>query len=245
MNNNYDAAKTTLVELGYNYTAGDLKWKLKVGKGSYVEPVVKTVVDAVNEYEGVAPVPCYTENKEQIIMALINFDGYLAGDLTTGDGVRNNEFWKVICTREEFNKCVEEMADNGMSITYSKYKDNYINNTGGMTNMNTKPVYTQAMADDGVMPSVGMEVMHLSVKKVVMLLADSNSKYVLKSVNDFYSLALRHDIKPLDTRTDTEKAIDNILALVAATPFKCKEQSKVILNEIKAGKVHGVTWSGK
>ena len=66
-----------------------------------------------------------------------------------------------------------------------------------MTNMNIKPVYSQAMVDAGVMPSVGMEVMHLSVKKVVMLPADSNSKYVLKSVNDFYSLALAHDIKPL------------------------------------------------
>ena len=38
MNNKYDAAKTTLEDLGYTYTAGNLKWKLKVGKGSYVEP---------------------------------------------------------------------------------------------------------------------------------------------------------------------------------------------------------------
>ena len=81
---------------------------------------------------------------------------------------------EIICTISDFNKCVEEM-----------------------TNMNIKPVYTQAMVDAGEPPNVGMEVMHLSVKKVVMLLADSNSKYVLKSVNDFYSLALAHDIKPL------------------------------------------------
>ena len=71
---------------------------------------MKTVIDAVNEFEGIAPTPCHAENKNQVIMAVINFDGYLVGDLTTGDGVRNNEFWKVICTREEFNQCVEEMS---------------------------------------------------------------------------------------------------------------------------------------
>ena len=71
---------------------------------------MKTVIDAVNEYEAVPPKPCYMENKEQIIMAKKPFEGYLTGDLTTGDGVRDNEYWKVICTREEFNQCVDEMS---------------------------------------------------------------------------------------------------------------------------------------
>ena len=71
---------------------------------------MKTVIDAVNEYEAIPPKPCYMENKEQIIMAKKPFEGYLTGDLTTGDGVRDNEYWKVICTREEFNQCVDEMS---------------------------------------------------------------------------------------------------------------------------------------
>ena len=74
-----------------------------------------------------------------------------------------------------------------------------------------QPVFTQSMTDNGELPQVGMKVKHLAVDKFVMLPADANSKYVLKSVNDMYSLALLHDIEPIDTRTDKEKAIDAIM----------------------------------
>ena len=107
-------------------------------------------------------------------------------------------------------------------------------------------IYTKEMVDAGVMPSVGMEVMHLSVKKVVMLLADSNSKYALKSVNDFYSLALAHDIKPLDTRTDKEKAFDKFLDdnYNSTKEEFCKSQSdRDFIEGLELAFNHGVTWS--
>ena len=107
---------------------------------------------------------------------------------------------------------------------------------------NIKPVYSQAMVDAGVMPSAGMEVMHLSVKKVVMLLADSNSKYVLKSVNDFYSLALAHDIKPLDTRTDRQKTIDDIHKVDQRVHDE-HDFNSAFLDAVINNEIHGITWS--
>ncbi len=86
-------------------------------------------------------------------------------------------------------------------------KQTYIN---ALTPKPSQPVFTQAMADNGESPVVGMKVKHRSVNKLVMLPADAKSKYVLKSINDMYSLALLHDIKPIDTRTSKEKAIDDM-----------------------------------
>ena len=74
----------------------------------------------------------------------------------------------------------------------------------------TKPVYTQAMCDNGELPSVGMEVMHHSVKKTVVGNHDVNYNFPLLSINNVYVLVGLRDIKPLTPpKTDKEKAIDD------------------------------------
>ena len=71
--------------------------------------------------------PTYIHNEQTNLF--FDCDSYLLLHSMTHKG--NYEF---ICNVGEFNQCVEEM-----------------------TNMNIKPIYTQAMVDAGVMPSVGME----------------------------------------------------------------------------------------
>jgi len=103
---------------------------------------MKTIIDAVNEFKGDLPkVDEEVEHVAQIIMAAMDFDEYKKGDITTGSGVSNNGFWNVICTAEEFNQCVDEMskAEWIKPVTLS-------------------PIYTQEMADNDVLPVVGMKL---------------------------------------------------------------------------------------
>ena len=51
-------------------------------------------------------------------------------------------------------------------------------------------------------------------------------------------------IKPIDTRTDKEKAIDDLFDIMNATPFKVKEQAELMLDRIINGKVFGVSFTG-
>jgi len=169
-------------------------------------------INAVNKYKAT------WENGKNYIYVGSSSNTIKCGSLQITHGMVENNQWDFVCNESEFNKCVEEM-----------------------TNMNIKLIYTKEMVDAGVMPSVGMEVMHLAVKKVVMLPADLNSKYVLNSVNDFYSLALIHDIKPLDTRTDKEKALDGLSWNGEGLTAKA---CVLALDLIMSGKVHGVTFTG-
>ena len=46
----------------------------------------------------------------QILQAKKEFDGYAEGELKNGRSVRCNEYWRVICTIEQFDQCVKEMS---------------------------------------------------------------------------------------------------------------------------------------
>ena len=121
---------------------------------------MKTVIDAVNEFKGVYfDGECGDEDhQDEVVVALDDFSDYQLGDIKIGSGNSGgNRYWKVICTREQFNQCVDEMATNyGTSETYANYKVNF-----EMINDDMKPVavptFTQEMADAGTLPSVGME----------------------------------------------------------------------------------------
>jgi len=89
---------------------------------------MKTVIDAVNEYKA------QWVNGRSYIYAGSPTNLQNKGSLQITYLLVENSQWNFVCTRDEFNQCVEEM-----------------------TNMNIRPVYTQAMVDAGVMPSVGME----------------------------------------------------------------------------------------
>mgnify|MGYP003646462935 CR=1 FL=1 len=103
--------------------------------------LVKTVIDAVNELRVCDPTRRLTNPGWYINqIGALSFNG------------------QQVCTREEYNKCVDEMSTNyGASIPYSQYKAD----SAGMDFCvpEVMPVYTQAMADKGQLPGVGMECM--------------------------------------------------------------------------------------
>jgi len=62
----------------------------------------------------------------------------------------------------------------------------------------SKPAYTQAMADNGELPLVGMEVMSMGVNKIVRLPPDTNRRFLLESVvMGIYDLALIEGISAI------------------------------------------------
>ena len=117
-------------------------------------------------------------------------------------------------------------------------------------NVTTKPVYTQAMDDNGVLPSVGMQctfkhggydcdgVVTAITKEYIVLTEKSGKERIRKSSES--------PIKPLDTRTTEQKQLDDI--------FKClpacikihsdrRAAAKLTLKAIKSGKITGVSFN--
>ena len=107
----------------------------------------------------------------------VNAVNTFRGEVPTISGVLLYMTMELLVTKREFNECVEEMSSNfGTSEAYSDYKASYkmINDdikpvtttyTGefGYDDKTVAPpvaVYTQKMADDGVMPKVGMECLY-------------------------------------------------------------------------------------
>jgi len=147
-----------------------------------------------------------------------------------------------VCTREEFNQCVEELSTNfGESQCYAEYKHYFP--------LPAKQVYTQAMADNGELPSVGMECMYkdactgnyievevLFINEWSIVLKQTGEGYgkdvsVAKHVNDV-------KLKPIDTRTDKEKAIEEYI--VTLPPITVNE-AELIKKAFDAG----VKWVGE
>tara|TARA_R110000772_G_scaffold222931_3_gene333361 strand:+ start:1325 stop:2071 length:747 start_codon:yes stop_codon:yes gene_type:complete len=110
------------------------------------------------------------------------------------------------------------------------------------------PVYTKEMADNGVFPVVGMECLVLNTNC-------SNPKYIKalikyvgqKVVYNYMDYPERCDnvktlkFKPLDTRTDKEKAIDDMYKSLNKDDSRqggCDD----LFDDIKAGKIHGVSF---
>jgi hypothetical protein len=133
-----------------------------------------------------------------------------------------------------------------------------------LTNLITRPVtsptplptYTKSIWEAGILPCVGMSCM--------IYYNETDSRFndffdceieILAVTGDVFTFinplkglgALKLELKiinPIDTRTDTEKAIDDLLD-------ECKRSSthdgviNNVFNAIKAGKIHGVTFTGK
>jgi hypothetical protein len=90
---------------------------------------MKTVIDAVNEFKGIWP---YNDSLVMYFFSGANGYGYYSKEADY-NGV-------TAFTSEKFNKCVDELS-----------KAEWMSKP--------KPVYTQAMADNGELPVVGMECM--------------------------------------------------------------------------------------
>lgn len=201
-------------------------------------------MDAVNEFKGECIFSfvnlCYgtTEKKYFAIndMADTNADEYF------------------ICLREEFNDLVSQLETNFNTINYS-YADHKeaINELKEMGIVDSKtpedkPVFTQAMADNGELPQVGMECMAYDVEsrefiKVTVLMRHKESIVVdVDGWDSAFVFGNSHEFKPIDTRTDTKKFADDMVT------FNKKELTWThisLAQAIKDNKIHGVKWVGE
>ena len=189
---------------------------------------MKTVIDAVNELKAEFSIE---GSEDQVVVAMSSFGSYKEGDIYTGSGNRNhpnNKHWGVICTHDEFDKCVDNLIGDPLKLI--KWKES----------KNIKPVYTQSMADSGE-----------PIKSGMLFSTETSNEYTAELVNDksvcftdeggfLIAIGIKF-AKPIDTRTDEEKSIDDLIS--ARKTCKVDENSKQILEAIKAGKIHGVTWS--
>lgn len=123
----------------------------------------------------------------------------------------------------------------------------------GLVELNKKPVYTQEMADAGELPKAGMECAFVSTfftnktsnKGVCKIIAYYKDK-VWCANREFECVINLSAItfKPIDKRTDKEKAADDILKSITSLPT-WSDKSKSIVSAIKSGKIHGVKWVGE
>lgn len=118
----------------------------------------------------------------------------------------------------------------------------------------SKPlVYTQEMSDNGVMPSVGMKCIAESKgigggsdlvtvsqinDKGQFACIDDNGDYLIHYPNEDKS----DSFKPIDQRTDTEKAIDSLNKFNLCM---CKDWQEDVIGFIKSGEFYGVKWVGE
>lgn len=108
---------------------------------------MKTVINAVNEFKGVWP---YSDSLVMYYFSGTNGYGYYSKE-SDYNGV-------TAFTSEKFNQCVDEMATN-----HGRHPHTYAEHKAAQEHLYGKikpvavPTFTQEMADDGVLPSVGME----------------------------------------------------------------------------------------
>lgn len=109
--------------------------------------------------------------------------------------------------------------------------------------------YTQEMYDAGELPRAGMKAMY-DGKEVTVIGFKTNGAIVFEMQNGFTNSMCKptgnHNIKPIDTRTDKEKAIDD---LSESYEIWNKKHSILVfiewfIEDIKAGKITGVKWVG-
>jgi hypothetical protein len=121
--------------------------------------------------------------------------------------------WELICTTDEFLATVAECETNfgECEQSYSNYTIDYVlrvrmDRFERMSNLGARltkkplfdvPIFTQEMSDNGVLPSVGMEVMIDGEKRVILMGADKDGDYITmsKGVYQFDSIGY---IKPLN-----------------------------------------------
>jgi len=179
-------------------------------------------MDAVNEYEGDWANAKYGDIDVKFIFVSKGEGSTWPKGMLVGDHENHSpSVFDEVCTREEFNQLVSECETNfGASVSYAEYKKLY-NSVMGESPLetplddNSKPVYTKEMADNGVIPSVGMEclIMYSSsnYKGTITYMGKGVGAYHSKDNDKEYTFAFNSvKFKPIDTRTDKEKAIDDI-----------------------------------
>ena len=116
----------------------------------------------------------------------------------------------------------------------------------------TKPIYTKEMSYNGELPLVGMECLFANrcdahpkhEKCTIEYIGDLYCVVVLEDNRQGCSRIANYSFKAIDTRSDKQKASEDILKLVSGLPT-WRNKSEAVVEAIKDGKIHGVTWSGK
>lgn len=122
----------------------------------------------------------------------------------------------------------------------------------------SKPVFTQAMADKGELPSVGMECLatytdwRSSPENVVIECVIPNWVWVSfpdKSVeDDFYCISIPlSKVKFKAIQTDEDKAVEDMVEHLTNEGIVTYDNImlKILIEKFKAGKIHGVTFKGE
>ncbi len=111
-----------------------------------------------------------------------------------------------------------------------------------------KPVYTKAMADNGELPSVGMECVAVYGKgEEKVTVAHVNDKGQFACIDDRGDYFIHYPnedaeetFEPIDTRTSKEKAIDYM-----QYAYDKSNSMEDVFSEIEKGYVEGVTFKGE
>ena len=113
-------------------------------------------------------------------------------------------------------------------------------------------VYTKEMQEAGeLMPKAGMSAVLDGVKVVFVIGVKRNGGLVFEyehgSTDSFNDEVGNKRLTPIDTRTDTEKAVDDLADGISASysdDQSFKEDARRMLDLIKTGKIHGITFTG-
>ena len=146
-----------------------------------------------------------------------------------------NEFVEYIKT-EKSGEAYYSMTDGGHWSTYVEKDDNFTLTPRPQPT----PVFTQEMADNGVQVEAGMR---FATEAGEYIAEYTNKKSVVfTDENGFLVTVTRGHAKPIDIRTDTEKAIDS---LDDFNLCMCNGWQEDVIGFIKSGEFHGVKWVGE
>tara|TARA_R110002012_G_scaffold62329_1_gene164093 strand:- start:6 stop:620 length:615 start_codon:yes stop_codon:yes gene_type:complete len=201
---------------------------------------LKTVWDAVNELRGNLNNTPNFSGGEMYLFHFVNHDRIGSSYGKHGlDGVINH-----ICTVDEFNALVEDMT-LGLDVNPVNH-GHYLNYVDAdkalLKNENNTLVYTQEMADDGELPSVGMNCAWNAHTTNVIITFVGEEMFCGENDTGKEVAGYISDLKPIDTRTKKEKAIDEYIQSQHYGPDSLSQSIKTIMkNAFEAG----VEWVGE
>jgi len=176
----------------------------------------KTVLDVVNELKG------------DLNNIYGSFHGAMYINLCSNNNrlVVSNGHPEIICTIRDFHQQVEDC----------------LNNKGwGNMKQDSKAVYTQAMSDAGELPSA-RAMIEFSNDLFEVIFTYENQIWIKSKTKAISRLVHISDIKPIDTRSDKEKAIDNLMFYGDQT--QTRERAEKNFNAIFNGKINCVSFTG-
>lgn len=146
---------------------------------------------------------------------------------------------RLVSTVAEFNELVEGMSI-GLAVcplNLSNYF-NYIyadktplKKEALESTVNKPLVYTQEMADNGELLSVGMKAMINGFEREILLGPDSDGDYITMNGEGSYDFDSANQFKPIGTRTKKEKAIDEIESELSKIAYSTRSALELAYDE--------------